>query len=787
MLKKTNLVPKTVKLKASWIWGMNKSPNTCLYFRKIFRYPDPASQRPYRLYVGADSKYSLWINGHFLGRGPVPGTSTWKILDSYNVDNFLQEGENVICVLVHYIGEDIASYRKGAPGLIIEAHDRQKNIFLSTNEAWKIYPENPWGKNVQFHWGLGYSEFFDSAKAPHDWLENKEDDSSWQSAVIQSNVTPKLYCRIIAPISEKRISPKRIVFAGYSIEDSGPESQTSRGSLSKFLNEEKLIPDKKVKFQFQKLLKGEVADFAQIHKGRNGVFATLDFGKEVVGYPDLDFESSSGMIVDMAWAEILKPTEKDCDYERKFFQANKYISVEGRNYWQCINYRGFRYLHLVFRRISPYTRIRKISCNFRSLPAPQKGFFECSDPILNKIWNMAQYTVQLCRQETFIDCPHREQTQATGDSRLVAQFAYLLFGDDSLWRQFLWQIGCSQDNEGLIETYYPGYHPTKLLDFCLQWIGTLWEHYQITGIDTLLRKYYLKICRTMKWFEKRLGSSGTLEKIESGDFPPKRSPKHQMFIDHPGISWFSFPHHGIARYGNLACMDMFFLEAVEAMILISRLLRRKKEEKHFLSLSMTLRKGIYKRYWVDKKAVFCDGFYNGKQVKNISQQTNALALYLGLVRKDKIKNVIDTILNEKDPTLCRCTPYFWYFLFRGLSRNGCYESGFPFIKRLWEPMLRNSSSGTCWEIFSEDYSLCHAWSATPVFELMTEILGVKPAAPGFKFVKINPKPCGLKWARGIVPTPKGPIRISWENKNQKLNISYELPKGIKVYRGKQFK
>lgn len=51
-----------------------------------------------------------------------------------------------------------------------------------------------------------------------------------------------------------------------------------------------------------------------------------------------------------------------------------------------------------------------------------------------------------------------------------------------------------------------------------------------------------------------------------------------------------------------------------------------------------------------------------------------------------------------------------------------------------------------------------------------EVLGVKPTAPGFAKVLIEPKWADLEFARGTVPTPKGPIEVSWQ-KNKALEIS----------------
>src|ERR1700692_3138838 len=60
-------------------------------------------------------------------------------------------------------------------------------------------------------------------------------------------------------------------------------------------------------------------------------------------------------------------------------------------------------------------------------------------------------------------------------------------------------------------------------------------------------------------------------------------------------------------------------------------------------------------------------------------------------------------------------------------------------------------AATLWESFEPTASLCHGFSATPVYQLSTEVLGVAPLEPGCARVRIAPQPVDLDWARGVVP------------------------------------
>jgi hypothetical protein len=74
-------------------------------------------------------------------------------------------------------------------------------------------------------------------------------------------------------------------------------------------------------------------------------------------------------------------------------------------------------------------------------------------------------------------------------------------------------------------------------------------------------------------------------------------------------------------------------------------------------------------------------------------------------------------------------------------------------------------------------SQCHAWSATPSFDLSTEVLGVRPLAPGFARLSVEPHAAGLEWARGVFPSPAGDIPVAWERLNGGFRLEVEVPSG----------
>src|SRR3546814_12618005 len=86
------------------------------------------------------------------------------------------------------------------------------------------------------------------------------------------------------------------------------------------------------------------------------------------------------------------------------------------------------------------------------------------------------------------------------------------------------------------------------------------------------------------------------------------------------------------------------------------------------------------------------------------------------------------------------------------------------IVESWRPMVLNGAT-SFWETtdggddFGYAGSLCHGWSALPVYYRQAWTLGVRPLTPGFERFCISAWPGDLAWAEGAVPTPHGRIRV----------------------------
>ncbi len=97
---------------------------------------------------------------------------------------------------------------------------------------------------------------------------------------------------------------------------------------------------------------------------------------------------------------------------------------------------------------------------------------------------------------------------------------------------------------------------------------------------------------------------------------------------------------------------------------------------------------------------------------------------------------------------------------------------------LWRQMVRNHLT-TCVENDTDERSDCHAWASVLLYELPAVYLGVQPAEPGYRSVRIAPVPGHLTWAKGTAATPRGDIQVSWTRTREGLQCETVLPEGMR--------
>jgi alpha-L-rhamnosidase len=176
--------------------------------------------------------------------------------------------------------------------------------------------------------------------------------------------------------------------------------------------------------------------------------------------------------------------------------------------------------------------------------------------------------------------------------------------------------------------------------------------------------------------------------------------------------------------------------------------------------------------------------------QRFSQQANILALLAGAVPGSQEKAVLDRILAMPRPSIrdagrrgsgfqgvARASVYFRFYLSRVLEQLGEGERYLPELEP-WREMLDVGLS-TFAEIPSAGTrSDCHAWSAHPSYDLLRLVAGLKPGAPGFATVRVEPHLGTLDHLEASLPHPRGPVSVSYRRDGRALEVRVTLPPGL---------
>jgi len=341
------------------------------------------------------------------------------------------------------------------------------------------------------------------------------------------------------------------------------------------------------------------------------------------------------------------------------------------------------------------------------------------------------------------------------------------------------------------------------------WIMQCWEHFYYGANLTDLKENFEYVTETLRHCRILTNERG--------------------LFDMPGawnlIEW---ANNDLSPYGEVTANNVMLVECIRIAAKMAKILGYTDQARDLEREAVTRMNTINQYCWDQTRQAYVDTvrdrwayeryleFCKSQKItplpfekyagaSRISEQTNTLALLSGCVpaeRMESVKKIVERVRkghfvvgapagrtfgppSEKeapDGIVAVGSPFFLFFSLNALFKIGEPQAALDLIRTSWGQMVEHGTKG-CWESFKYNdkswvRSVTHTWSAAPAVYLPTEVLGVKPIEPGYKKFTISPKTDGLKWARGSVATPFGPIQVRWtKTSEEKIQIDYSAPQG----------
>ncbi len=773
-------MPARDQWSARWCWTKKHLPrpwNYYAYFRKTIDLRGRPQKAQIR--ISADARYTLYVNANRVHQGPARSFPEFQSYDTIDIAPLLISGRNTICAIVHQFGvPTFFSIYRDASGFLLdgEIEIEGKKIPLHTPEGWLCRESSAWKKDVaRLTIQMGFQEHFDANEDPANWpTPDYQPDEHWHPPHIVGPVGSHPWLNLeargvplLAQFEEKFVAITAH-FSGENARGYKVADDVYHLALSEDRRRERTI------FENPDAMLKPAGQLTTVLPPPDGHFsmATLDLGTTRTGHIILDIAEASGdEIIDILYTETLDKTggpaliPLDSGSNCEESTADRYRCRPGPQKWEPFAYKGLRYATLIFRNVIKPLKIRHVGLRQVHAALEPLGHFECSDPRLTEIWRVGRETQRNCMFDAYVDCPWREQAQWWGDARVQFQVNAYSYGDVSLFERGIRQVAQSESTEYTLHAHPPSDQPHHHLpDFMLTWICSLWDHYLYTGRTDVLEEMLGTMHRLLHFFHIRQDDNDLVGGFE----------RFWVFLDWQSLykSDFSAP------------LNMMYVQALRYAAAISQLLKEDLSATNYSSRAANVAASIDKHFWDTQSQQWRDGWdpKTGKQIDSISQHTNALAILLNLkpeTHETIAREVLLKSANSRRGKILAASPFFYAYVLEALIKAGLRDEAIDIIRDKWGGMIEKGAT-TFWEIWEPTFhSRCHAWSASPVYHLSQQILGVIPLEVGWKKIRINPIVGKLDYARGRVPSPLGLIKVEWEKAgDDQLAVRVELPQGM---------
>lgn len=456
-----------------------------------------------------------------------------------------------------------------------------------------------------------------------------------------------------------------------------------------------------------------------------------DFGRETFGYVRL-----SGLV---GVAHIYYGESREEALDKAHCETLDVVSTS-----QKLSSKAFRYVYVETADNSHYD---SLSMDYEYAPYDEShsGTFACSDKLLNKIWEVGAYTMDLTTREFFLDGIKRDRWTWSGDAIQSYLMNYYLRFDTECVKRTIRQLRGKDPVTAHINT---------IMDYTFYWFKSILDYYQYTGDLTFISEMYPKMCTLMDYVLERTNSDGLVEG-KADDW---------IFVD-----WVDFPMH---KRGVLAFEQILFYKALMTMHTCATLLHQTDP---YQQLAENVICKTRQLLWNDDRQAWEHAIEEGEINHQITKFPNIFAILYDIVDDATKRNIVDSVMenNKIDPIT---TPYMRFYELEALCMMGRQTQVLQEIRNYWGGMLREGAT-SFWEkyipseqgtehlaMYGRPYgkSLCHAWGASPVYLLGRYFLGIQPTQPGYATWEARPNLADLEWMEGRVPTPNGIIHIRME-------------------------
>ena len=675
------------------------------------------------LRIAAFSDYCVYENGQPIL--PLSGQFACyeeePVYDEIPLSGILAPGKHELKIVLYTVGDNTSTHRKTPHALICEITDGD-DILAFSSEKTLSEPEAHYvsGDPVKVTGQLGFSFRFDARG------EDKK-------ALAESEVI-SLSDRILPRPTEKLVFGKPITA---KVVDGGSFENKTEGSTARIMNGAVLrtaglsfLPD------------GSEPHPLRVTEG-DGIYLIADLGSEQAGQLSFAIDLPEEAEILIGWGEHLadgKCPESPMGRVRTDIGGRNFTAVylgkKGKNVFVSPFLRfGCRYLEVhIGAKEADVSSLALIPAIY---PVKSVTDIVTADPVWNEIYRISVRTLRLCMHEHYEDCPWREQALYAMDSRNQMLCGYYAFGETRFALASLNLMASSLREDGMLELCSPARNSITIPSFTAVFLTSVKEYldHSHDAVGTL------KLLPTM---------------IKIADtFLSRVDPKNGLIPCYPEQQYWNFYEWQSGLEGSIsghiepedmtydAPLNAFVSIGLRSLSAVCRFFGRNEKAEAYEKAHLALNRSIDAAFFSEERGVYATYLDLNGNLSHYCELTNSLAAVCGAAKEERLASVLSALL---EGNLIPVTLSYSIFKYDALLGNRVAPAKvFAEIRALWKRMLDDGATSFYETIegqtaFGNAGSLCHGWSAVPVWFLHRYALNADPRVNGITGCRAETKP-----------------------------------------------
>lgn len=677
---------------AKWVWPreLGSVTNTTVEFRSAFA---ADRETPLTLAISADTVYAVELNGEFVRSGRFPDVPPQRYYDVVPLGKS-RAGRNEIKVSLYVQGIDSFQTLPGDPGVMFALTGAGVSVRSGTDAEWRVSARDRRDGVPRVTPQLGFSFEYDAAKAEAEWRKVQSGDA------VRGTGDFRLERRPVPPVEILPEAPVKTV--GQGLLDGSPVP----AEVSSGMDRTPMTPSSAKEFFLEDGKSVRPVCF------KDGFYVLVDLGREEAGFLSLDVDTDAGTVIDIGHAEHMEKGRVRTNISGRNF-AGRYRAREGRqSYLRWARRMAGRYVQLHVRGVRTHFTLHGVTVRPALFPVTERPVPAGLSALQRRIWETSVRTLRLCMHEHYEDCPWREQALYGNDGRNQMLCGYFAFGEENRMPELALTVHSrGLDEHAWLEMCMPAKIRITIPSFTFCWVMAVG--------DNLKYRRDAAFTKTLMPTVKRI-LDARLAEMKDGLLPCPKGPRYWQFYEWAkdlsgDLSGAKAVRPNEDRFESP--LNLFFVLALESGAACAEATGDADSAARWRTAAGRLRAAVRARFWNA-----AGGYVETSLAAPLrpAELVQALALLADAVPAAAKAGVVRRLSGPSDWTEITLSQTLYKYEALIAAGGEAAAAAIRSMDAEWARML-DAGATSFWEMregwpaFGEAGSLCHGWSAVPVY------------------------------------------------------------------------